>query len=183
MKDFRYYIKLLEANEEAIQVELPIPLDGAEPVLSKENINFHYNVLHKGYIDKVKKGIDVDFNLAGVKLHNIWFSQFRSPGNQIPHGNIKTLIDDKFGNFENFKNNFSDIAKSIHGSGWCYLSYDGHIKVIHNHEFFNDILLLIDIWEHSWLDFSQNETPNKDLYLQNIWEIINWDVINFRVIK
>ena len=65
----------------------------------------------------------------------------------------------------------------IQGSGWVYLSYIGDIKTITNHEVQDDILLLVDWWEHSYfLDYG----PNKKEYLENIWKIMNWNHINTR---
>jgi len=67
---------------------------------------------------------------------------------------------------------------SIQGSGWVYLSYSGKLKTIKNHQIKNDILLLIDWWEHAWaLDYQADKVK----YLKNIWRIINWSVINNRL--
>jgi Fe-Mn family superoxide dismutase len=41
------------------------------------------------------------------------------------------------------------------------------------------IALLIDWWEHAWaLDYQQNKAK----YLNNIWRIIDWSVVNDRLI-
>ncbi len=46
----------------------------------------------------------------------------------------------------------------LEGSGWVYLAYDGKIKTIKNHEVRNDILLLVDRWEHAWiLDYGSDK--------------------------
>ncbi len=67
---------------------------------------------------------------------------------------------------------------AIQGSGWVYLSTKGEIKTIPNHQVRTDIALLIDWWEHAWsLDYQSD----KERYLDNIWRIINWDVINERL--
>ena len=65
----------------------------------------------------------------------------------------------------------------IQGSGWVYLSQVGTIKTIPNHEVRNDILLLIDWWEHAFiLDYGSD----KKKYLKETWKIINWNVISTR---
>jgi len=67
---------------------------------------------------------------------------------------------------------------SIQGSGWVYLSTSGEIKTIKNHAVRTDIALLIDAWEHAWsLDYQ----ADKDQYLDNIWRIINWEIVNERI--
>ena len=81
-------------------------------------------------------------------------------------------------NESKFKDAIEKTAMAIQGSGWVYLSTDGKIKTIVNHEIKKDILLLIDWWEHAWsLDYQWD----KERYLDNIWKIINWDVCNERL--
>jgi Fe-Mn family superoxide dismutase len=66
----------------------------------------------------------------------------------------------------------------IQGSGWVYLGKNGKIRVIHNHEVRQDIVLLIDWWEHAWaLDYQSD----KGKYFDNIWNIIDWRVIKRKV--
>ena len=58
------------------------------------------------------------------------------------------------------------------------MSTSGEIKTIPNHAIRKDIALLVDWWEHAWaLDYQQD----KSKYLDNIWKIINWDVVNDRI--
>jgi Fe-Mn family superoxide dismutase len=69
------------------------------------------------------------------------------------------------------------MAAEFQGSGWIYLARSGELKLIHNHAQREDILLLIDLWEHAWaLDYR----ADKMKYLENFWRIINWTVINTR---
>jgi len=66
----------------------------------------------------------------------------------------------------------------IQGSGWVYMDKNGNIKTIVNHEIKPDIILLIDWWEHAWaLDYQ----ANKEKYLDNIYKVIDWNVINPRL--
>ena len=79
---------------------------------------------------------------------------------------------------DQFKEKIVKTAMAIQGSGWVYLATDGKIKTIVNHEIKKDIVLLIDWWEHAWaLDYQ----ADKKKYLENIWKIINYDVINARL--
>jgi Fe-Mn family superoxide dismutase len=66
----------------------------------------------------------------------------------------------------------------IQGSGWVYLAQDGKIKTITNHAIKNDIVLLIDWWEHS---FQFDYGSDKAKYLNNQWKIIDWDYVNTRL--
>lgn len=149
------------------------------PSISKKTIDYHYHTLAKGYVDRYNKNEgDSNFNYAGAFLHNIYFSQFRKPQeNNTPNGPVLNLIKRRFGWYKDFKEKFKDEAMNIQGSGWIYLTFNGEIKTIVNHEVRDDILILVDWWEHAWaLDYQ----ADKKQYLENTWKIINWVTINTR---
>ena len=146
--------------------------------MSAKTIDYHYEHLAKNYAINYNSGKgNPRFNKAGNFLHNIFFAQFVSQvkGINAPHGEIAAFINKHYKSFDNFKEAIKSDAMKIEGSGWIYLSTDGSIKIIHNHAVRNDILLLIDWWEHAWaLDYQSNKAG----YLENIWSIINWDFVN-----
>lgn len=175
----RDLILLLEtkSKENIDIVELSYKNDSLEPVISSDSMKLHYGKLAHGYAERFNNNVgDSEFNYAGAMLHNIFFTQFRPSRNKNePNGPIGNLIKQKFKNFSNFQDEFSKIALSIQGSGWCYLSRSGEIKTIPNHEMRDDILILIDMWEHSYiLDYGSDKIK----YLDNIWKIIDWNKIN-----
>lgn len=174
-KDF-----LTESRETLELTKLPYAKTDLEPVMSKDTIDYHYGKLAKGYVDRYNKGEgDSAFNSAGAYLHNLFFPQLRAPQSaNNPTGLIKTLIERKFGTFDKFKEQFAEKAMKLQGSHWIYLSKNGSIKTIPNHQKRTDIALLIDWWEHAWaLDYD----ADKAKYLKNIWRIIDWDVVNQRL--
>jgi Fe-Mn family superoxide dismutase len=179
MSDIRELINLFEAKQETIEI---IKLNYAEsalsPVLSSGNMRVHYGTLAHGYADRFNKGEgDKTFNYAGAWLHNVYFQQFRAPrNNNKPNGPIGNLINQKFKNWDNFKEAFKEKALTIQGSGWCYLARSGEIKTIPNHQVRNDILILVDMWEHAFTDYH----GNKKKYLDDIWRIFDWNQINTR---
>ena len=159
--------------------KLPYSDTDLQPVISKKTIEYHYDGLAKGYAKRYNNNEgDKDFNYAGYFLHNIYFSQFRKPiESNPPNGPVLNLIKRKYGYWRDFKEQFKEEAMKIQGSGWIYMSYNGDIKTIVNHEVRDDILLLVDWWEHSWaLDYQ----TDKKQYLENTWKIINWVHINTR---
>ena len=84
----------------------------------------------------------------------------------------------KLKTYEDFKDEFKKVAMAVQGSGWVYLSTQGTIKSIPNHQVRTDICVLVDWWEHAWsLDYQWD----KEAYLDNIWKIINWEVCNERL--
>jgi Fe-Mn family superoxide dismutase len=148
--------------------------------MSADTINYHYEHLAKCYAQRYNKGEgDPKFNRAGSFLHNKFFPQFKAPkGANRPKGAILELIESNFKTYEDFKEAIKETAMKIQGSGWVYLSTNGTIKTIPNHQVRTDIALLIDFWEHAWsLDYQWD----KERYLDNIWKIINWNVINERI--
>ena len=176
----REIIDLLEAKEKLEQSKLPYARGALAPVLSKSNIDNHYGKLYKGYVDRFNKGEgDANFNKAGAFLHDIFFSQFKSARNaNAPFGASLALINQHFGTFIDFKKAMKDEAMKIQGSGWIYLSRQGQIKTIKNHQERRDIALLIDWWEHSW---AIGYGSDKKKYFDNIWRIINWERVNRRI--
>ena len=186
----REHIDLIEATTRPAKLEttpLPYEKDALEPVMSEATIDYHYEHLAKGYARRYNDdnsgnsgGTYVrDFNRAGNFLHNKFFPQLRPPkGRNLPKGAVLALIEEKFKDFDGFKAAFKETAMKIQGSGWVYLSTNGDIKTIPNHQVRTDICVLVDWWEHAWaLDYQ----ADKEKYLDNIWRIIDWDVCNQRL--
>lgn len=172
IKDF-----LTEGKADKLTIK-PLPYKDNElnPAISKDTIDYHYEHLAKTYAKRYNAGEgDINFNEAGVFLHNILFQQYQSPTDSKPSGKVLELIEEHYKTFEKFKEEFTKVAMGIQGSGWVYLAKDGKIKTITNHAIKKDIVVLVDWWEHAWaLDYKSD----KKSYLENQWKIINWDHIN-----
>lgn len=179
----RDHIELIEASTRPAKLEttpLPYARDALEPVMSEASIDYHYENLAKGYAKRYNADQgDANFNRAGSFLHNKFFPQLRPPkGRNLPKGAVLALIEEKFRDFDGFKQAFKEVAMKVQGSGWVYLSTGGEIKTIANHAVRTDICVLVDWWEHVWaLDYQ----ADKERYLDNIWRIIDWDVCNDRL--
>lgn len=179
----RQHIDLIEATTRPAKLEttpLPYGERDLEPVMSQAAIDYHYEHLAKGYAKRYNAGEgSADFNRAGSFLHNRFFPQLRPPkGANKPRGAVLELIETHFKTYEDFKIAFKEEAMKIQGSGWVYLSTSGEIKTIKNHAVRTDIALLVDWWEHAWaLDYQSD----KERYLDNIWKIIDWEVVNSRL--
>jgi superoxide dismutase, Fe-Mn family len=176
----REILELLEEKKTLELKKLQYPETGLAPVMGQQSIKTHYGKLARGYVDKFNRGEgDSEFNEAGAYLHNIFFSQFKSPKNaNIPYGASLGLINKNFGSFTDFKKIIKEEALACQGSCWVYLSRSGQIKIIKNHAIRRDIALLIDMWEHAWIN---DYGANKAKYLDNIWRIINWEYVNRRI--
>tara|TARA_B100000212_G_scaffold63607_1_gene43680 strand:+ start:1488 stop:2036 length:549 start_codon:yes stop_codon:yes gene_type:complete len=175
--------QLFEAIESKLEVvKLPYKTGDLAPVLSKDNVEYHYNVLTKGYVNRynAKEG-DPKFNYGGAKLHNLFWVQLKKPaGANQPTGAIKELIEENHKTYNDFKDNLVKEAMTIQGSGWVYLSKSGELKTTPNQSYKTDILMPIDMWEHSFTDYIPAKDAKKK-YLLNMLKLINWEVINNRI--
>ena len=171
----RDHINLVEASTKPAKLEttpLPYGIKDLDPVTSAETIDYHYEHLAKGYAKRYNAGEgNADFNRAGNFLHNKFFPQLRAPkGANKPRGPVLTLIEDKFGTWEDFKEEFKQAAMKIQGSGWVYLSTGGDIKTIANHAVRTDIALILDMWEHA---FALQYKWDKESYIDSFWKIVD----------
>jgi len=167
-------------NRKLEQIRLPYALDALEPVLSKENMIYHFQHLYGGYVDRFNKNEgDRSFNEAGAFLHAIYYSQFTPPAaNTTQPGPVFKALIEPYRRLSVLKEEMLEEAIKIEGSGWIYLSRTGQIKTIHNHEIRDDIVLLIDWWEHAW---NPDYQWRKKEYFDRIWSLMDWDHIDARL--
>ena len=178
-----------------------------EPVISEQTINFHYGKHLQNYVntlaslvkdtewdsksvEEIVKGAPEGpiFNNAGQVLnHALYFEQFRAPRhNNLPEGRILNAINDAFGNFDNFKAQFTQAATTLFGSGWAWLSQqaDGKLVITKEANGSNPLrhgltpLYGLDVWEHAYyLDF-QNRRAD---HVAVSWDIVDWEKVEGRL--
>lgn len=178
-----------------------------EPVISEQTINFHYGKHLQNYVntlaslvkdtewdgksvEEIVKGAPESpiFNNAGQVLnHALYFEQFRAPRhNNLPEGRILNAINDAFGNFDNFKAQFTQAATTLFGSGWAWLSQqaDGKLVITKEANGSNPLrhgltpLYGLDVWEHAYyLDF-QNRRAD---HVAASWDIVDWEKVEGRL--
>ena len=196
--------------------KLPYEYNALEPVISKETMTFHHDKHHQAYVDTANKLLegtgyeekscpkcllkdienitdDADKkqklinNLGGVLNHNLFWDTMTPGGSSEPVGDLKKVIDEKFGSFDAFKKEFEEAGKGQFGSGWAWLVVsDAGLEVISTKNQDNPILcgktplLGNDVWEHAYYLDYQNARPK---YLEEWWKVVNWDVIEERYQK
>ena len=178
-----------------------------EPVISEQTINFHYGKHLQNYVntlaslvkdtewdgksvEEIVKGAPEGpiFNNAGQVLnHALYFEQFRAPRhNNLPEGRILNAINDAFGNFDNFKAQFTQAATTLFGSGWAWLSQqaDGKLVITKEANGSNPLrhgltpLYGLDVWEHAYyLDFQNRRA----YHVAASWDIIDWEKVEGRL--
>ena len=187
--------------------KLPYENNALEPVISQETINYHYGKHLQTYVNNLNAltqntpyaGKSVEeivstapdgaiFNNAGQVLnHTLYFLQFSpSPSQEEPQGKLAEAIRRDFGNFENFKDEMTQVATTLFGSGWAWLAMnkDGKLIIVKENNGSNPIrqgmkpLLGFDVWEHAYyLDYQNRRTD----HLAKLWEIIDWQVVENRM--
>lgn len=166
--------------ETAKKIKLQYSPDSISDVINAKGWDVHQK-LYSGYIKKYNDGDHSDFITGGYELHSLYFEQFKEPvvANK-PTGSALSLINDNFTDFNKFKLEFIEKAKELQGSGWIYLSTNGSISLIEKHRPTSNIALIVDLWEHAFID---TFGTNKDAYLKSIWKIIDWNVVSARIGK
>ncbi|MBD3312575.1 superoxide dismutase [archaeon] len=176
---------------------LPYAYDALEPHISERTLRIHHDKHHKGYVDNANKILNrmsgdksllksFSYNAAGQLLHSLFWTNMSPNGGGKPKGKLLKAISDDFGSYEAFKQEFSNAAKSVEGSGWAALTYsqdaDGvvliqiekhNVNIVPSYE----LLLVIDVWEHAYYLDYQN---NRGAFVEAFWEVVNWDEVSKR---
>ncbi len=190
---------------------LPYAYNALEPYIAEEIMKLHHQKHHQGYVnganaaleklEKFRKGEaqidiravlrDLSFHLNGHVLHSIFWPNMAPPGKGggKPGGKTADLINQFFGSFEKFKEEFSQAAKNVEGVGWAILVYEPDVEQLlilqvekHNlmHAADAQVLLALDVWEHAYYLQYKNDRGS---YVDNWWNVVNWDDVEKRLQK
>lgn len=186
---------------------LPYADNALEPVISRETIGYHYGKHLQNYVNTLASLVkdtpwsakSVEelvaevpegplFNNAGQTLnHALYFTQFMpAKDDNQPTGTLLELINRDFGSFDTFKEQFTQAALTLFGSGWAWLAQqqDGRLVIRKESNAGNPLrhhetpLLGIDVWEHAYyIDYFNRRAD----HVQAVWQIINWQVVADRL--
>lgn len=135
-----------------------------------------------GNFDKKEIEIAVRNNGGGFINHNHFWKVLSPEGGGEPKGELKTQIEEQFGSFDKFKEEFGNAAKGRFGSGWAWLVKDSSGKLAITSTPNQDSpvmeghvpLLGLDVWEHAYYLNYQNRRPD---YIEAFWNVVNWDQV------
>ena len=185
--------------------DLNYGFDSLEPHIDAKTMQIHHGKHHAGYTSKLNaavEGTDLEgksiedllstLNLSNTAVRNngggyynhCLFWEIMSPnGGGSPSGNLLSAIEKAFGNFDEFKVEFSKAAATRFGSGWAWLCAhsDGSLEICSTANQDNPIMngigcggspiLGLDVWEHAYYLNYQNRRPD---YINGFFNVIDW---------
>jgi Fe-Mn family superoxide dismutase len=190
--------------------DLPYDYNALEPHIDEQTMRVHHDKHHQAYVDKANGALegtewadaDVDEvlrnlsslpddirtpvrNNAGGHSNHSFFWQIMSPdGGGEPEGDLRSAIDEAFGSFDSFKDEFKNAGVNQFGSGWAWLVHDGSgLAVVSTANQDSPIsdgktpVLGVDVWEHAYYLKYQNKRPD---YIDAWWNTVNWPEVASR---
>lgn len=189
--------------------ELPYGFDALEPHIDTTTMQIHHGKHHQAYVNNLNAAIEKAPELANKSLDDLmrginsvpeavrtavrnnggghWNHSFfwklmgpKAGGN--PGGEVSRAINDAFGSFDKFKEQFSAAGVGRFGSGWAWLINDGgKLSIASTPNQDNPLMegknaiLGVDVWEHAYYLRYQNKRPD---YIAAWWNVVNWDAVN-----
>ncbi len=184
---------------------LPYAKDALAPHISENTLDFHYGKHHNAYVTNLNGLLDdadsrsleeimkdtagdaskagVFNNAAQVWNHTFYWHSMKPNGGGKPTGAIADKINEDFGSYEKFAEEFKTAGATQFGSGWAWLVLDGgKLKVTKTPNAACPLtdgakpLLTMDVWEHAYYLDYQNARPK---YMETFLEsLVNWDFAN-----
>ncbi|KPG69411.1 MULTISPECIES: superoxide dismutase [unclassified Enterococcus] len=189
--------------------DLPYAYDALEPYIDEETMHLHHDKHHNTYVTNLNAAIEKhpelgeksvedllkDFssvpediqtavrNNGGGHANHTFFWEILGPNaGGEPTGAIKDAIEETFGSFDDFKEEFKTAATGRFGSGWAWLVVkDGKLAVTSTANQDSPLMdgqtpvLGLDVWEHAYYLKYKNVRPD---YINAFWSVVNWDKVN-----
>ena len=189
---------------------LPYALNGLEPVLSQNLMEFHYGKHHQTYVNNLNKLLDqaaealaagnhqkyvdlsqaIKFNGGGHMNHEFFWEGLAPVGGAgLAAGSpLHTAITKAFGSVDNFVAHFNGNTAGIQGSGWGWLAYNKTTGAVEYHTTANQDRLsdkgahLVPLLTVDvWEHAYYLDYQNaRPKFLEAIWKIVNWAKIEER---
>ena len=190
---------------------LSYPYDALEPYIDAKTMEVHHTKHHQAYVDKLNTALDKHPELfekpleellknpsqvpedirqavinhgGGHHNHSLFWTIMAPNAGGEPNGALAEEINQIWGGFEKFKEQFTNAALNIFGSGWAWLDiFEGKLRICTTANQ-NSILmenkipiLNLDVWEHSYYLKWQNQ---RNKYIESWWNVVNWNEISNR---
>jgi len=196
------------------QPKLKYAFDALEPSIDKETMEIHYGKHHAGYTNKLNAAVEgtdlegknienilmnldksnsaVRNNGGGFFNHNLFWEVMSPNGGGKPSGDLESAIEEKFGSFEAFKEEFAKAAAGQFGSGWAWLCVHegGKVEICSTPNQDNPLMpgigcggtpiLGLDVWEHAYYLKYQNKRPE---YIDAFFSVVDWEEVASKYAK
>lgn len=189
--------------------ELPYAYDALAPHIDEETMKLHHDKHHATYVEKTNGAVEKHPELAdktieelvanldsvpedirtvvrnngGGHANHSFFWEILSPnGGGEPTGALKDAIEETFGSFDKFKEEFAAASAGQFGSGWGWLVVNnGKLEVTSTPNQDSPLtdgktpVIGLDVWEHAYYLNYQNKRP---AYIDAFWNVVNWEKAN-----
>jgi Fe-Mn family superoxide dismutase len=206
----------IKMNENGLNYPYELPklnygYEALEPYIDAQTMDIHYNKHHGAYVNNLNaaiKGTEMEKkslmqlfqnmsqypaavrnNGGGHFNHTLFWSIMAPNAGGSPSGKLAEAINEAFGSFDKFKEQFENAAKTRFGSGWAWLAVDKNKKLFVSSTPNQDNPLMdvaeqkgipilgLDVWEHAYYLKYQNRRPD---YVTNFWNVVNWKEVEKR---
>jgi Fe-Mn family superoxide dismutase len=189
--------------------KLDYAYDALEPYIDARTMEIHHTKHHQTYIDKLNAALKGHAALAAIGAEQL-ISDLNAVPESIrtavrnhggghanhsffwrilkkgvsPAGPAVDAVTRKFGSFDTFKEEFSNAAALLFGSGWAWLAVNkGQVEIVTTPNQDSPLslgktpILGIDVWEHAYYLKYQNRRPE---YIAAFFNVIDWEMVNAR---
>lgn len=187
--------------------ELHYAYNALEPYFDAKTMEIHHTKHHQTYVDKLNAALEGHADLQNKSVEDLLRNLKAVPenirtavknhgGGHFNHsffwpmlrketrygGSVADAINSTFGSFDKFKEQFSNAAALLFGSGWAWLAWSNNeLQIVTTANQDNPLsqgktpVLGIDVWEHAYYLKYQNRRPE---YITAFFNVINWDRVN-----
>ncbi len=190
---------------------LPYAYDALEPYIDARTMEIHHTKHHQAYVNNVNAALEgtglEDLSLCelcarldevpedkrtavrnngGGHANHSFFWEIMGANKGQPEGDLMAAINDSFGGFDAFQDQFSKAAGTRFGSGWAWLcKHEGGTLSVcstpnQDNPLMKDVpcdglpILGLDVWEHAYYLNYQNRRPD---YIAAFFNVINWNKV------
>jgi superoxide dismutase, Fe-Mn family len=191
---------------------LPYAYNALEPHIDARTMELHHDKHHASYVNNLNEALENNSTLqnqsveslirnlnqvpeeirttvrnnGGGHVNHSMFWEIMSPnGGGEPTGAIAQAINETFGSFETFQEQFNEPGSDQFGSGWVWLvrNAQGQLEITSTPNQDSPLMdgqypiMGNDVWEHAYYLKYQNQRGE---YLNSWWNVVNWEEVNRR---
>jgi len=192
--------------------KLPYEYAALEPHFDAQTMELHYSKHHQTYVDKLNAAVKGHADLEAMSVedllknldkvpadirtavrnhggghanHSLWWTILTPNPKPLAAGGLMDALAKNCGDFETFKQHFTEKATGVFGSGWTWLiaKPDKTVEIITKPNQDSPLMdgqtpiMGLDVWEHAYYLKYQNRRPE---YIAAFWNVLNWEEVEKR---